>query len=1399
MSEVTDARERTLPLSAVRRVNEACNRFELAWQAGQRPRIEDYLGATPEPERSDLVRELVALDIDYRRRAGEEPQPDDYRARFPALALAPLLADATVMQAGAGQCGTAGPAGPSSLPAVPGYEVLKELGRGGMGVVYWAWQSSLSRTVALKMILAGAHAGAQELARFRTEAEAVARLDHPHIVQVYEVGQAGQCPYLALEYVDGGSLAQRLNGTPLPARPAARLTELVARAVEAAHQKGVVHRDLTPANVLLARTDAAQRVPLGSPEEAEYYEPKVTDFGLAKLRVGGGPTLTHTGAVLGTPSYMAPEQARGHVKEIGPATDVYALGAILYELLTGRPPFKAETPLETLLQVQSQEPVAPSRLQPKLARDLTTICLKCLAKEPGKRYGSAEDLAEDLRRFLAGEPIRARSITRVERLWRWCRRKPAVASLLTAVALLLVTIAAVATVAAVRLNTALTQTEDAERQARLREAEALVGWAHGIRYSRRPGQRFEALAALKKAAAIGRELGQPPQWFDQLRNDAIAALALADVHITDSFPGFPPGILRADLSHDFQLYARTTLKGACSVRRVADDVEIARLPDLGETAAAGFGPGRLLVFYNGSSRRVQLWDLAGPDPVRRLNPRPGDTDWNFRADGKLFALGNHDGSLKVYATDTGDCRYRLPARSITKNPIPALHPTEPVVAICSYYRFPFFQIRDVRTGAVQVSQTLPWRNSGMCAWSPDGRTLAVAEGEGGRCHLYAFDPAARSLRLTRVLRGQSTGGTAIAFNPAGDRLATWGWNGKVNLFDVHTGRSLFCTPAVKGIGVLHFDPTGKRLAAAQVGARLERIGVWSIADAREYRALLHDGPGQSHPYAWWPAIHPNGRLAAQSFTNGLALYDLETGNELAFVKVPRGVGNVCFDGAGRLITNGFGGLFRWPVRPDPTQPGRLTIGPPERLPFHAGNRAIAASRDGQVIAQAMFNGYGMEPYGGGWILHSKAPKPLWVEARGKMNWAGVSPDGHWVAFGHFPIRVNVYEAATGRRVWQSPADRHDYCRFSPDGRWLVTENDGGRAYAVGSWKPGPRLGPGTPWDVSRNGLVVLGLTDGVYRLVDLATGREVARLEDPDQTAGAAVFTPDGMRLVVNAKDGLRVWDLRRLRAELVKLDLDWELPAYPPRKADGPAPLTLKVLRSELDAERVSRWRRQVGLSSFVLALFPFRFQSYRDRGNAHGALGEWRSAVRDYTLALRLAPPDKRHRIDLLLRRANAYRRLPDLPAARADLERVLALQPNNVRVCNSLAWWYVTGPEKLRDPRKALPLAEKAVRLAPRYWQARNTLGVVYYRLGRYEPAVIALERSLRESKGSKAVFNLLFLALCHARLGDAAQARDCYDRALRWLQEHRDELGAQEREELDGFQAEARAVLEKGGKP
>ncbi|VTT99695.1 serine threonine protein kinase : WD40 repeat-containing protein OS=Singulisphaera acidiphila (strain ATCC BAA-1392 / DSM 18658 / VKM B-2454 / MOB10) GN=Sinac_7396 PE=3 SV=1: Pkinase: TPR_10: TPR_10: TPR_10: TPR_10 [Gemmataceae bacterium] len=375
------------------------------------------------------------------------------------------------------------PAGGGAV-AVPGYVIERELGRGGMGVVYLARHLALNRAVALKMILSGDHSAVGERLRFLAEAEAIARLRHPNIVQLYEIGTHNDCPFFTLEFCEGGALDAKLGGHPLPPRDAAVLVETLARAMQVAHDAGIVHRDLKPQNVLLAADGS----------------PKVTDFGLAK-RVGEGASdLTASGAVLGTPSYMAPEQAAGKHKEVGHLADVYALGAILYAAVTGRPPFRAATAMDTIVQVLNDDPVRPTYLVPATPPDLETICLKCLHKDPARRYASAAALADDLRRFLNGEPILARPVGLPERAWKWARRRPTAAALLATSAVVTLALVAGAAWFTDRLRVERNAALAAERSERLRSLQLVAALADARRERDEKDRARESERALRVEA-----------------------------------------------------------------------------------------------------------------------------------------------------------------------------------------------------------------------------------------------------------------------------------------------------------------------------------------------------------------------------------------------------------------------------------------------------------------------------------------------------------------------------------------------------------------------------------------------------------------------------------------------------------------------------------------------------------------------------------------------------------------------------------------------------------------------------------------------------------------------------------------------------------------------------------
>ncbi len=404
-------------------INAAADRFERAWKAGPRPKIEDYLAETDESRRPGLLEELLRVERELLEQAGDKPDVEDYRRRFPdSVALVeaiftpapgPGQPDATptaVVAPGDTEDGDLAPG--TQVRYFGDYELIRELGRGGMGVVYKARQISLNRLVAIKMIRSAALASEDERRRFQNEAEAIATLDHPHIVPILEVGSHDGQSYFSMKLIGGPSLDKRFADYTNDPKAAARLLKQAAEAVHHAHQRGILHRDLKPANILLD----------------DRGEPYVTDFGLAK-RVEGDSELTHSGAIMGTPAYMAPEQASGRRGAVTTASDVHGLGAILYALLTGRAPFGGDSVAETLEQVRESAPLAPSKINSAVPRDLEVICLKCLEKEPARRYASAQALADDLGRYLFGEPILARPVGAAQRAWMWCRRNKAISAM----------------------------------------------------------------------------------------------------------------------------------------------------------------------------------------------------------------------------------------------------------------------------------------------------------------------------------------------------------------------------------------------------------------------------------------------------------------------------------------------------------------------------------------------------------------------------------------------------------------------------------------------------------------------------------------------------------------------------------------------------------------------------------------------------------------------------------------------------------------------------------------------------------------------------------------------------------------------------------------------------------
>lgn len=1053
------------------------------------------------------------------------------------------------------------------------YELLEEIARGGMGVVFKARQTSLNRIVALKMIVAGQLASAAEVQRFYTEAESAAQLDHPGIVPVFEVGEHEGQHYFSMALVHGESLAAKFVDGPLAAGDAAEIVRSVAQSVEYAHGKGVIHRDLKPSNILID----------------EAGQPRITDFGLAK-RIDAESSLTGTGQILGTPSYMSPEQAGGKTDRIGPLSDVYSLGAILYTLLTGRPPFQSTTPTATLIQVLQQEPVSPRALNAKAPRDLETICLKCLEKEPRRRYASAGELAAELNRYLTGEPIQARPIGSAARLWRWCRRKPAMATV-SALALF-ATVAGIVTlaVATIVVTKSRNEARNLAKQEKVAREEAVIErenvqdalarslyeQARALRMGQSPGHRGRVLELLEQAESLrarprqrsnvnqeGREaadIGHPLPNRDELRSEALAALlnpdayvvrkwsgsfhsqtvsrdgqfaCLAEIRLSESGPSFPVSLLNletGELLHrwDNLPSSAMALGPRGKVLAVADDGGLVRLWKLPE-AEAGKSLKWPPVSSNGNEQGDSSREISKP------SPSGGQTQQlAFSQNGRHLAAIKRSGSdLQVAIWDLqGDTAVLIEgkAHGTRGSNVIDISPDNAFLAFASATD----RVRILNLESGEVEHTVRLANettSGPLGWSPDGKRLAIAtfSEKHDETSLLIWDLEANRERH-RIRTPNVIWTLPLSFSPDGNHLAAAMLGGAVIVYQLDTQEEVLRLDQEARPNLLQWTVDGQGLFCGVIGL-LKR---WQVNLDRPLRQVSLQLPENSIVRRF--DISPDRQsvaVAVGTFVVGqenIQLYQLPSGEFMISVPESDRASDLTFDAAGKhLLFSRDVGVTLFDLQHD------------KQLAFVKCEKdrqqncdSIAIVEDSRALAAIV----GSDSVAVWDVTAEQLHWSIEPSTAGSTSSVVLSPDGRWLAQSLLPDKNrDVADRMRAMQIWNA-ASRQVTAKipeqgpiasmvFSQHGKWLfgvaISETQGNLGLPI----------------TSDSGGSLTHLIDGQQhaRVWDAATGDLQLDVELNHLTAAA--FSPDDRLLVIRSRSGsIDLWDVER--AERL---LRWELP----------------------------------------------------------------------------------------------------------------------------------------------------------------------------------------------------------------------------------------------------------------
>jgi serine/threonine protein kinase len=1361
---------------------------------------------------SDLFNEL-ANEFAERYRRGERPSLTEYTERHPELAdeIRDLFPPLVMMEKlGGGSDRSADRVTGRFQPCRPipdrlgDFRIIREIGRGGMGIVYEAEQESLGRHVALKVLSHPRHLGPTQLIRFQREARAAALLHHTNIVPVFGVGVHEDVHYYAMQFIEGQSLDSLLREltrlrrdavqeksiphlepdsiltsvssgllrnrsrvevkpsvadaspiVPSPTAPTGALTGGAAGAVDAdslpinasssslstlgqkepryfrsvarlgmqvaealayAHSHGVVHRDIKPANLLLDLQGTIW----------------VTDFGLAKAE--GSEELTSPGDVVGTLRYMAPERFQGKAYS---SSDIYSLGLTLYEMLTLKPAFTSAHRVQLLNSIIHVEPARPRKLERQIPRDLETIVLKAIAKNPDDRFASAGEMARELGRFVSGRPIHSRRASMPERLWRWSRRNPAVA-LLTLLAASLTTVLAIgSTVAAWNLQKQRDAVRNEQQKTSVELGRSLLRQVRALRYSREPAQREARLGKLAEAAKAARQGMAEPGLLNDLRDEAISTLAEVDQRPIGRFSRLNFNLMDSSFSFNADRYVVVNDRTTMHLHRISDQSEIRVVKPSHAQAliSPALLPGGRFVIVGAGPSRTELWDLElGEVPA----VWPADIQCaTYRPDGKQVATLRPDGEVRIYdlpaMKEVSRCHLGLSIPSRLGRQQLALSADGRSLAVLRNAA-PNARVYDLASGRLVLEVKVPAaRTYGSVSLSRTGRLLAVAHD----LAISVYDVT--DGELLALLQGHQSAGINLCFEPEGDLLVSDCWDGITRVWDPIQGRLL---AALQGNFRGWAETTSKLVVGLKDDLILHQVTLAQERRTIDCRTLREAAAVPFYGLAKL-AFSPDGTMIAMTLRpDGVRILRASDGQGLALLPIGECT-ELLFLPDGALLTANSHGLCRWPVRP--LSKNALRIGPPDpliQLSRYGNQVELAAGASGRLV------GFGALRESSYVLMNSEQRwRRSWLCLYTNIVGLAISPDGRWAATTDWKayldqMSLKVWQTATGQLKAEYPVS-HSYVAFSPDGQWLGANGPSGvQFFRTGSWAKGARADcePQRGWirvafhPSSRMAAIIDTGRSGVH-LVHVETGRRIASFEGTDDSAQVFVgFSLDGRFLhTSHADQRVNLWDLASIRRRLEQLGLATGIPdlfdvsraweQHPPIdriEVVGADPAGIRLLALCQTLREVSFAIRGLLDSGLTDPEELFR------RGDFWARLGQWRLAATDYRTAL--------------VRRPDARLTATDLAASPAS------------------------APGR-GIPDEAVYWARLAVRLQPGNAHYRRSLCSALYRAGRFAEAALELERQI--SRNSETLGDdWLLLAMCKHRLGQVSSARNALGQALRW---------------------------------